>query len=75
MKAISLMSLSTLLTLTVSLPSQAKVWQNEYGVTVSDTCVTRSGIYFVFTNQVRPVGTPCTFYLQGDPTIYRGFFG
>lgn len=66
---------STLLTSIIPSPSQAKVWRDYNGVLVSDTCFTKSGVNFVYSNFVGPVGSPCSFRLYNDPTLYSGVFG
>lgn len=74
MKTALFIGLCASITLMNPVASHAKTWQTPNG-TMSDTCVTRSGTCFIFSNYAGYVGTPCSFRLQGDPTIYVGVFG
>ncbi len=74
MKSTFFIGLCTSIVLMNPIASYAKTWQTQNGL-MSDTCITRSGVYFVFSNYAGYVGNPCTFRLQGDPTVYVGVFG
>jgi hypothetical protein len=74
MKTALFIGLCTSITLMNPVASQAKTWQTQNGM-MSDTCFTRSGVYFVFSNYAGYVGNSCSFRLNGDPTLYVGVFG
>jgi hypothetical protein len=73
MKNTLIVGIFTLISLVTSTSSQATVLQTNQGL-VSDTCVTKSGVFFVFSNLARPVGSLCSFKLNDDPTLYSGRF-